>query len=147
MENLTQLNHTETVSGPKILIAENDEVQRAIWRQIMSVICKEAEIHWSDSYEGASQVIEWSAAQYEDFDLVILDVFLNGERTGFQICQDYFHALRGKVVLVSNFGNLKIPSSAESSLNQEPFYLNKPLNPNSAMAMVKNLLKPNGVIN
>ena len=130
----------KSLASPRILVVEDDLTQRVLWKQILHLAVENAEVHWADSYEAAAQLFKWSAMQHQEFDLMISDVFLNGEETGFELFKDYFHQVRGHAILVSNFGTVETLEPLTMQAGNEPIYLRKPLDPVQVIATVKKLL-------
>jgi DNA-binding NtrC family response regulator len=140
MEHISTTAKKLSPMRPRVLVAEDDPTQRAIWKQIIRLACGDADIYFAESYQTAAEILECKTISVRGIDLLVSDVFLSGEQTGFQLCKNFYHGLNGKVILVSNFGELKIPSASDSLMNHEPFYLTKPMNPEFVISMVRRVL-------
>jgi DNA-binding response OmpR family regulator len=141
MDNLFELESSSIIARARILITEDDLTQKALWKQILVKACPDAVVYWADSYALASSALDEHQKNKTPIDLLISDIFLAGAENGFDLCRDYFDALKGRIILVSKFGDVQTPSHSNSLSKQEPYYLRKPLNVTQAIFTVRHLLK------
>jgi DNA-binding response OmpR family regulator len=141
MTNLIDVEGTSIIARPRILITEDDVTQKALWKQILVQACPDALVYWADSYRLAANTLDEHENNKTPFDLLISDIFLAGDENGFDLCRDYFNALKGRIILVSKFGDVQTPTHANTLSKFEPYYLRKPLNISQSIFTVRHLLK------
>ena len=74
---------------PAILIVEDDESYRPIWREILAGVCPRAHVDWVPTEEAAERLIRNRVLSGQRYDLVIADVYLAGQRTGIDLWRRY----------------------------------------------------------
>ncbi|WP_413577051.1 hypothetical protein ACLVWU_02710 [Bdellovibrio sp. HCB290] len=113
----------------RFLIVEDDMGQWPLWESIIRSAFPNAYIDWETSESGAEALLRHSFHAQKPYDLVISDVFLDGEETGIDLWSRYGEA-SDHFVFVSSMSILNFDSllqTVRKTSEQLPFYLQKPL--------------------
>lgn len=73
----------------RVLVVEDDFAMHPMWEAIVHSVDKDAIIRQAHTEEAAEVMIEKQRALEEDFDLVISDIFLDGEKNGVDLWKKY----------------------------------------------------------
>lgn len=112
--SLTQLNVTSLVTIAKhqdltilpeqkklkVLVVEDDEAQWELWRHVLKTSGIAYTVDFKKTQEAAQSLIVLAFESHRPYDLVISDVFLEGDGTGIDIWNRYGEAT-GKFVFVT----------------------------------------------
>ena len=77
----------ESKSFKKILIVDDALILKPIWEVYLKSLNKNIQISWSISYEHAIVLIDREIKNGQVFDLMIVDIFLSGRRTGIDLIE------------------------------------------------------------
>ncbi|MEK2689941.1 hypothetical protein [Bdellovibrio sp. GT3] len=113
----------------RFLIVEDDTGQWPLWESIIRSGFPNARIDWETSEAGAEALLRHSFHTEKPYDLVISDVFLDGDDTGIDLWSRYGEASDHFVFVSSmSLGNFdSLLQSVRNTTDQLPFYLQKPL--------------------
>lgn len=129
----TSEDRARGADGPRrILIVEDDVTLEPLWRYIIEVATPGAVVDWLTSAEAAE-----TALRTRSYDLVISDIFLNGQKTGVDLWEssglDHF-------LLMSVLTPSRLATLALDSKRSLPPYLQKPIDVTQSIASVRALL-------
>ncbi|QLY26000.1 hypothetical protein [Bdellovibrio sp. KM01] len=126
----------------RFLIVEDDMGQWPLWETIIRSSFPNAHIDWETSEAGAEALLRHSFHTEKPYDLVISDVFLDGEDTGIDLWSRYGevsdHFVFVSSMSLSNFDALV--HSARNTTDNLPFYLQKPLQVHKCKEVIQALL-------
>lgn len=123
----------------RILIAEDDLSIEPIWDYIITKADHNATYEWAITEKDAAELIETSISQGRPYDLVVSDIFLEGEHTGLDLWNRYHKALEGRIILVSSLDYNKM-SRYLGHEDETPLYLKKPLVPHECIEAIYGML-------
>ncbi|MFM6927701.1 MAG: hypothetical protein ACKOX6_04515 [Bdellovibrio sp.] len=146
MGTQSELNPLATIHKQAItlrfLVVEDDQSQWPLWDSIIKSTHPNAEIDYETTEAGAEALLRHSFHAEKPYDLVISDVFLEGEDTGLDLWSRYGE-VSDRFIFVSSM-SLKNFDSLIHSMNGEspnlPFYLQKPLSTAVCREVLKALL-------
>ncbi len=126
----------------RFLVVEDDMGQWPLWENIIRSAFPNAHIDWETSEAGAEALLRHSFHIENPYDLVISDVFLDGEDTGIDLWSRYGEASDHFVFVSSmSFSNFDaLVHSARNTTDQLPFYLQKPLQVQKCKEVIQALL-------
>jgi DNA-binding response OmpR family regulator len=124
----------------RILIVEDDVTMEPLWRYVIEVAQPGSIVEWLTSGEAAENRIRTfqDHGRPTSFDLIIADIFLNGDKTGLDLWDS---ASNEKFVLMSVLSHQRLETLAANSKKPLPSYLQKPLDPNQCIETVRALLE------
>lgn len=73
----------------KVLVVEDDMSLHPLWDHIVRAVNPQAIIRQAYTEEAAEKIIERQRQAGEDFDLIISDIFLDGDRNGVDLWKKY----------------------------------------------------------
>jgi FixJ family two-component response regulator len=73
----------------KFLVLEDDQWMRQMWDVILNSVDRSAEVHWVNTEEAAERLMRQSIATQHQFDCVLADVMLVGQKTGVDLWKRY----------------------------------------------------------
>lgn len=120
----------------KILIVEDDLAFRPFWEKVFSPY--KTKIDWATSSEGAEELIRMRFKKRDPYDLVISDIFLEGEGSGIDLWNRYGEETLN-FVFVSGLPLSKYDLLMTLNFGC-PIYLKKPLSIQSCREIVRNIL-------
>jgi response regulator of citrate/malate metabolism len=121
-----------------VLIVEDDLSYEPIWRKVFEEVNPEIEYSWCTSAGEAQKVLEKTLAEGEFWDLVIVDIFLSGSRTGLDLWQRCGEPVENMIIVSSvEYGKL-LDYIGDSE--RPPIYLKKPLNLKECVSVVSEVL-------
>ena len=132
----------------RILVLEDDEDMAMVFDKIIKSIDGEAEIQIATT---AEQVLASLQAHIRDrdkhpYDLIIADIFLEGEATGFdllKVCRQFFPTV--SMIVTSGIGPEQFLASLEKGV-PSPTFLRKPFTVQECRNLVEAMLnKPAGL--
>lgn len=146
MEAQSELNanllSSEQSIAYRFLVVEDDQSQWPLWESIIKSTHPNAEIDYETTEAGAEALLRHSFHAEKPYDLVISDVFLEGEDTGIDLWSRYGevsdHFIFVSSMSLKNFDSLI--HSTDGSAPSLPFYLQKPLSMMACREVLKALL-------
>jgi DNA-binding response OmpR family regulator len=120
----------------KILIAEDDLAFRPFWEKVFAPY--NAKIDWATTSEGAEDLIRMRFKKRDPYDLVISDIFLEGEGSGIDLWNRYGEETLN-FVFVSGLPLSKYDLLMTLNFGC-PIYLKKPLSMQACREIVGNIL-------
>ncbi len=110
----------------KYLVVEDDFTLQPIWEHIIRIVDPKAIIRWARSEEGAEKLINDREKIDDQFDFVIADIMLAGEKNGVDLWKHYKET--GILFLfTSGITEKKFTKMIGESYEEYPFFLRKPL--------------------
>ena len=126
----------------RFLVVEDDQSQWPLWDSIIKSTHPHAEIDYETTEAGAEALLRHSFHTEKPYDLVISDVFLEGQDTGLDLWSRYGevsdHFIFVSSMSLKNFDSLIQSMDGESP--NLPFYLQKPLSTAVCREVLKALL-------
>lgn len=111
---------------PRFLIVEDDLTYKPLWDFILRKVDKDFSFDWVTSVPEAEDLIKQSFASNRPYDLIICDIFLEGDETGLDLWKRH-GLLYNNMVLVSNIEYDQLIWNLRKEIYVPPF-LKKPLN-------------------
>ena len=116
----------------RVLIVEDDTTMEPLWRYVIETARPGSTLEWMTSGEAAAKRIQTTA-----YDLIISDIFLNGDLTGLDIWEK---ADTDRFLLISVLSPSRLETLALKMPKPLPSYLQKPLDPSQCIETVRALL-------
>ena len=136
----------ETVQQPitvhyrsaRVLIVEDDVTMEPLWKYVIEAAAPGASIKWVTTEEAAEKLIASRLHMSEEFDLIIADIFLSGNKTGIDLWKRYGKGNTQFLLMsaVSPTKFAKLLGVGEPS----PLYVQKPLNPIACIETISAML-------
>jgi response regulator of citrate/malate metabolism len=127
----------------KIMIIEDDRACEMILRQVIQSLEGDAVIDCEESAERAALAIDKKANEGRNYDLVIADIFLSGQRTGlefYQNCREKFPDV--PILIISSLAPQRFFESIGRHSIAPPF-LEKPFYIGECRQLIEGLLSYN----
>lgn len=124
------------VQPTTILLVEDDRFSQSLLTNIIDEHIKNTRVLTTKSYEDAKHVIASDA----HVGLIILDIFLEGEKTGFDLLKWLETSKNAPKILISSVlerGRI-LQMTKQCPLNLS--YINKPAHPEKYVAAIKNII-------
>ncbi|MBO9666049.1 MAG: hypothetical protein J7501_04490 [Bdellovibrio sp.] len=141
-QNYCPLSLMQEPIALRFLVVEDDQSQWPLWESIIRANYPNAEIDWETTESGAEALLRHSFHTEKPYDLVISDVFLEGEDTGIDLWTRYGevsdHFVFVSSMSLRNFDSLIHSTNAPNP--GLPFYLQKPLSSEMCREVLKALL-------
>ena len=128
-----------SVVSPKILIVEDDKTLTPIWDYITTSVSENSIVDWATSELEAEDYIFQAMRNGKQYDLVIIDIFLDGARTGLDFYERFGHLFHHKMIITSGTDYQKYEEYLVKG-NFAPYCLEKPLNPKHCIEIIGNML-------
>lgn len=132
----------ETSLVLRFLVVEDDQGQWPLWDYIIKSIHPSAEIDYETTERGAESLLRNSFHAEAPYDLVISDVFLEGQDTGIDLWSRYGevsdHFIFVSSMSLRNFDSLI--HSINTTSDNSPFFIQKPLSLPACKEVLKALL-------
>lgn len=128
--------HTEQ---RKYLVVEDDFALQPIWEYVIQTIDPNAMIRWARTEEGASKLIADRQKSSDQFDIVIADVMLAGEKNGVDLWRQ-FRETGMLFLFTSSLTEKKFQQMVGESYGEYPFFLRKPLYVPDCIACINALI-------
>lgn len=125
----------------RILVVEDDPTFKPIWNYILESADRHSRLTWANSVDAAEEKMQRAFDQGRGFDLVIADIFLSGNKTGFDLWQEYEAQLVGRMLMVSSLDRLKMMRLMSGHSNPPP-YIRKPLVLEECIETIYEMLHP-----
>lgn len=129
-------------SGPdrlKVLVVEDDFAMQPLWERIIHAVSPRAIIRWAHSEEGAEALIENRRQAGESFDLIVTDIFLDGERNGVDLWKKY-GGEETLFLFTSGISPKEFSKMIGDYENEYPVLLQKPVRPRESADSIRMLL-------
>jgi CheY-like chemotaxis protein len=142
-ERLPELHSTIQLPGKQreLLVVEDDLAAQDIWQKILGAVCPTALVRWARTEEGAEMQIRNRLKTGGGFDLVIVDIFLAGKKTGIDLWRRYgcgpTRFLFASCVSPGQFASMIDDAKGECRM---PILLDKPLKLSDCVEAVRNAL-------
>ncbi|WII72265.1 hypothetical protein QJS83_00090 [Bdellovibrio sp. 22V] len=131
-----------TTAPYKFLVVEDDESQWPLWENIIKTTFPNSEVDYQPTEAGAEALLRHSFHVEQPYDVVISDIFLEGDETGIDLWTR-FGEVSGHFVFVSSMtlGSFdSIINNIRTSSSILPVYLQKPLSSRLCKEVIKSLL-------
>lgn len=129
----------EKVKDPKILIVEDDKTLVPIWDYITTKVDNHSKVDWATSELEAEDLIFEALRDGHQYDLVIVDIFLEGARTGLDLYEKFGHLFHNKMIITSSADYEKYSEYLHGG-DALPYCLEKPLVPDDCVKVVNKML-------
>lgn len=123
----------------KFLVVEDDLGAQLLWERIIDIVDPKAVIRWATSEEGAEKLIRERARMGDDFDIVVTDVLLAGEKTGIDLWKRYGDG-HSQFLFVSGIGRRKFTEMTGKWEDEYPLLMQKPLNAKDCILCMRAML-------
>jgi response regulator of citrate/malate metabolism len=125
--------------APRILIVEDDKTLEPIWSFVTKKVNKKIQVDWATSELEAEDLIFEAMRDHHQYDLVIVDIFLEGARTGLDLYERFGHLFHNRMIITSG---TEYQNYAEylSQGTEAPYCLEKPLSPEECVKVVSKML-------
>ena len=121
----------------KVLVVEDDQSQWPMWSSILSSLKRKTEIDWETSAEGAQNYIRQAYQENSPYDLVISDVYLEGQGTGTDLWNKYGEAAENFIFVT---GSSLSKDDFILELNYgHPEFIQKPISIEKCKTLIKSL--------
>lgn len=125
--------------NPKILIVEDDKTLEPIWSYITSKVNNKSQVDWATSELEAEDLIFDAMRDGNQYDLVIVDIFLEGARTGLDLYERFGHLFHNRMIITSGTEYQKYAEYLNTG-TQAPYCLEKPLVPEECINVIQKML-------
>lgn len=128
----------------RVLIIEDDLSLEPVWNYILGQLNFEIEFEWVYSFAEAERSIKNVTKNNSQYDLVLLDVFIYGSKSGIDFWAQYHETMNERLVVMSSIEQCKIKGYLHAK--NEPFYIQKPIDISKTIAFLNghlNNLTPN----
>ncbi len=122
----------------KFLVVEDDYSIQPFWEQIIHAVAPNAVIRWAISEEGAEKQIRDRIKVDDQFDVVIADILLAGERNGVDLWKRYGDD--SLFVFTSGIRPVQFEKMIGERSVDMPTFLKKPLDPGECIESLRALL-------
>lgn len=129
------LSHGRT----KFLVVEDDISLQSIWERIIESVDPTAMIRWARTEEGAEKLIQDRQRVGDEFDCIIVDIMLAGEKTGIDLWNRYGDT-NTQFLFTSSLPFKKFSKMIGHDHGAYQFFLEKPLNPKRCASYLKMML-------
>jgi NAD(P)-dependent dehydrogenase (short-subunit alcohol dehydrogenase family) len=110
----------------KILIIEDDAISKKIWEQYLRYYIPEVEIIWNQSIDPYFEHTESISELANEYDLIICDIFLAGDKTGIDLLEKMPESLQKKTLLSSTVREADYLAYAVK-MNLKCYFVQKPI--------------------
>jgi response regulator of citrate/malate metabolism len=141
MQTTTLKKYDENIeiNYKRILIVEDDKMLEPIWNNVTTRINSKSKIDWATSELEAEDMIFEALRDGHQYDLIIIDIFLEGARTGLDLYERFGHLFPNKIIITSG-AEYPVYSEYLNNNSYTPYCLEKPLNPIKCAEVVNQLL-------
>lgn len=126
--------------SPRILIVEDDTTLYHLWSQASSIVSNLVQIDWATSEIEAEELILDSLREGRQYDLLIVDIFLEGTRTGLDLYKRFGHLFYNHIIITSGTEYQKYVEYLNIG-SLAPFCMEKPLQPTQCIEVLKRMLQ------
>lgn len=124
---------------PKILIVEDDKTLLPIWSYITTKVNEKAVVDWATSELEAEDLIFNAMRDGYQYDLVIVDIFLEGARTGLDLYERFGHLFYNRMIITSGTEYKNYAEYLKTD-TKAPYCLEKPLVPDECIKIIKKMI-------
>jgi response regulator of citrate/malate metabolism len=128
-----------TFESPRILIVEDDKTLEPIWSFITTKADKKSQIDWATSELEAEDLIFEAMREGHQYDLVVIDIFLEGSKTGLDLYEKFGHLFHNKMIITSGTDYGHYAEYLNTGSNA-PYCLEKPFSAERCVEIVKKML-------
>ena len=145
-KNSLGLKDAQTGHNPlRVLVVEDDQELSTVMDRILKSIDETISLEWATSAEDAivllKKMAETTPQAGKSYDLVVVDIFLDGKRTGIDLWHTCQKLLPNVPVLVTSALSLDKFFAAVGSDSITPPYLQKPFSPRECKQAFEGILK------
>ncbi|MFN3453867.1 MAG: hypothetical protein ACK41T_02830 [Pseudobdellovibrio sp.] len=140
MAHLSAVNLLPHMQRINVLIVEDDITMQPLWEHILVSINPNVSIRWSKSEEGAEIIMNRKIINDQEFDLIIVDIYLSGLKTGIDLWERYRFC--DSLFLFTSSMSVKEFTEKLIKYDDEyiPFYMKKPIKKEVAVETIKAML-------
>ena len=141
-ENIFQNDNTRKKPSnqvPRLLIVEDDKCMKPIWSFVTSAVDNNIQVDWATSELEAERIIYQAIKDEHLYDLVIIDIFLEGSRTGLDLYEVFGDLFHDKMIITSGTEYQHYVEYLSKKSNP-PYCLEKPLVPEECVKLVNKML-------
>lgn len=124
---------------PRILIVEDDKTLEPVWDFITTKVNKKLQVDWATSELEAEDLIFGAMRDGHQYDLIIVDIFLEGARTGLDLYERFGHLFHNRMIITSGTEYQKYAEYLNEG-KTAPYCLEKPLVPEKCVELVNKML-------
>lgn len=122
----------------KILVVEDDQTLWPFWDNILRTSLMKVEVDWTTNEAEAEKLIRFRYQEEDPYDLVISDIFLEGNKTGIDLWNRYGEAAKNFIFVSGmHLSRYDFLMSLEFGY---PVYLQKPLQPSKCRELIRSLV-------
>lgn len=134
-----ELTGNNKVKIPKILIVEDDNMLKPLWSFVTSKVSNKNRIDWVTTELEAEELLKKSIEEKCPYDLVIIDIILDGPRNGFDLYAKYGDVYHDRIIITSGLQYQSYNGYLENG-HTLPYCLEKPLVPSECIEAVNKIL-------
>jgi DNA-binding NtrC family response regulator len=128
----------------RILIVEDDVTLQPFWNTAIRKVDSKTEIVWVTEERAAEKALKESERTGRSFDLIITDLFLEGQRTGIDLFEQCAQDNRTRMLLTSGIHPAKFQRYFGSDVEKAPPFLQKPYSFGECVEVLKWMLGTEG---
>lgn len=133
-------------NASRVLIVEDDRALETVLNRVLESISPTLTVDWVTTAEEALTRVREASKAGRPYDLVIADIFLEGQRTGLEFWQQCQIACPGTaIVIMSSMPIDRFFTSIGTEIISPP-YLQKPFRLGECKALFEGILRYEGVI-
>ncbi len=122
----------------RVLVVEDDLSFKPFWERVIETAGVECELDWATSKEDAERLIRFRFRHDDPYDLVVSDIWLEGEGTGIDLWNQFGEAVKNFVFISGlPITQLELLKSLKFG---SPSYLHKPLSVPTCQKLVRTLV-------
>lgn len=125
--------------SPRILVVEDDKLLWHLWSLASSKLNINLTIDWATSELEAENLILKSIKEGSKYDLLIIDIFLEGTKTGLDLYKQFRHLFYNHIIITSgaDYRHYQEYLNGETPV---PYCMEKPLVPKECVKVLKKML-------
>lgn len=135
-ESIFELKQTKK----NVLVVIADTTSKSFWIAAIQKAHNNTNILWANSEQEADLIIQNRLATGKKLDLVVSELFISGNKAGFDLWNKHAKPLNGKMILTSSLDRLEYIQLFEKKAPQ-PEYLKEPLVPIECIEAVFSFLQ------
>jgi len=138
---MTRKRNKEAMNRKKrVLVVEDDGALEHFWEFILDRVGPHVEMAWAESVEEAEALLAKEKERGRDFDLLIVDIYLLGGKTGLEMWEKHRNEAGAPPFIVTSSLSTGQFIKAGGTGPGLPCYLQKPLDPKECIPMIEGLL-------
>lgn len=134
-----ELTDKYKVKIQKILIVEDDNMLKPLWSFVTSKVSRQNKIDWVTTEMDAEELLNRSIKERSPYDLIIIDIMLEGPRNGFDLYAKFGDIYHDRIIITSGLQYQSYNGYLDNS-HTLPFCLEKPLVPVECIEAVSKIL-------